>query len=1019
MPEIPLSLVSSIESGKCVLFLGAGIGFNVTSGGKRLPTGKELAHELCDRFSIERNDDLILVSSVVEMQTDRDSLESYLATRFRDAEPDDDLKWLLSLQWRSVYTTNYDESIKRAYEQIRDIKKKPVFFTLSREVKDYHRNVEMPVIYLHGILYGERLTNIVITKNDYHLFKSQREMLFDLLKMDSTVSTVLYVGYSNSDPNWETLLRDLKDQYHPAELPRAFRVSPSTNTLEEMLLKSDGIETIPQNLTDFVSSLKSQLSDSISDFDLEKLKAEIPPDFHSLANENIAPFLRLFTSWVYVNQAPFEEKRNLDNFLKGDKPSWSLIGTGDYFERDLEEDLYNECLDYITSPMGRPSVLTVLAPAGYGMTSLLMALSVRLIKENAAPIFYLKEVGNFLDGDIEFALSATNGTAVFIVDNAARFKTRIANILHKFRENKRQVLFVLGSRKNEWNQFLATSPGGKEFEIEILSDREIGLLLGFLKKHSSLGVLNDLSPELQRAAVKNNLGQELLVTMRETTEGRSFDAILEDEYRGISDACAQEIYLSVCCFYQNGNILRTSLLAQLLNLKETELHPILNQYLDGVIVDEDINVSRGIYGVRPRHKKIAQIVWERCGESLLQESILQKALGFLNLTHKSDRDAFESFIRTDSLVDSISSLEGKTKFFETACRKDPKNMYVFQHYARMFSREKRFSLALGQIDKALEINPKRILHHTKGEILSDLAFNSESIDIARKHLIQSEVSFRNGLKIKANDEYCIHGLANIFFRWAKFIEDHDVSESAEYLAKAEREITEGINSARNKEALWILSSDISHYIGDNPKQIDSLLRAVESSHSTHLSRYLLARVYNKNGEYAQAKKVVEPAITDTPDDFRLALEYAKSILGLNLTNSEAIAVLNLAAYQGTKDPRFISILAGLYFIEKNFSKYRDTVGESKKQSFSIGERREVHFVPADKTDPSKPLYVRGKIVHLARGAAWIQTDGIPMNVICPGSKWGDTILKEQSDVKCELQFNSEGALAVNPKVMSQ
>jgi len=56
-PEIPLPLRQALESGQCVLFCGAGIGYNVTGpDGIRAPTGNELAQEIAKEFDIDAGD---------------------------------------------------------------------------------------------------------------------------------------------------------------------------------------------------------------------------------------------------------------------------------------------------------------------------------------------------------------------------------------------------------------------------------------------------------------------------------------------------------------------------------------------------------------------------------------------------------------------------------------------------------------------------------------------------------------------------------------------------------------------------------------------------------------------------------------------------------------------------------------------------------------------------------------------------------------------------------------------------
>ena len=96
----------------------------------------------------------------------------------------------------------------------------------------------------------------------------------------------------------------------------------------------------------------------------------------------------------------------------------------------------------------------------------------------------------------------------------------------------------------------------EEYEIQPLSDAEIDRLLEFLARERALGKLEELSRDFQFAVVKGKHEKQLLVAMREATEGFGFDVIIENEYRGISDGRSAETL----------NIARVTLLARMLLL---------------------------------------------------------------------------------------------------------------------------------------------------------------------------------------------------------------------------------------------------------------------------------------------------------------------------------------------------------------------------------------------------------------------------------------------------------------------
>jgi len=142
--------------------------------------------------------------------------------------------------------------------------------------------------------------------------------------------------------------------------------------------------------------------------------------------------------------------------------------------------------------------------------------------------------------------------------------------------------------------------------LEPLSDPEIYRLIDYLAKHNELNTLEGLTKELQFTAIKNVHGKELLIAMREATENKSFDAILEDEFWGIGDAFSRTMYLYVCFFYQHGAFVRASLLADLLGVDEAELYARTKSSTEGVVLFDCLNESTGMYGGRTRHRTIGQ-----------------------------------------------------------------------------------------------------------------------------------------------------------------------------------------------------------------------------------------------------------------------------------------------------------------------------------------------------------------------------------------------------------------------------
>jgi tetratricopeptide (TPR) repeat protein len=546
-----------------------------------------------------------------------------------------------------------------------------------------------------------------------------------------------------------------------------------------------------------------------------------------------------------------------------------------------------------------------------------------------------------------------------------------------------------------------------------MSDLEIPRLIDLLAKTSELGVLSKLNREMQFAAIKEKHGKELLVTLREVTEGKSFDAILEDEYRGIRPAIARDLYMAVSCFHQHGAHVRDNALSKILDVSLSDLYERTSDSTEGVIMYEDVDKSRGAYAARTRHRTIAKVVWERCGSPEEWDRLLTRSLAALNLNYGLDKRAFEDFVRSDYSIDQIRTLDGKIKFFETAAKKDPESPYVKQHYARMLLRQGKPELALGQIDQAIELSSRaRVLHHTRGTILMSLAFSAGSPELARRRLSQSEASFRTALSLYERDEYSYQGLVQLYRRWAEHAPTPE--ESADYIAKAEETVTEGLKQVRVRSSLWIESSKIQAYLGHQPSRLEALEQAVHESPGSIIARYLLGRAYRFEGRFDDALAILKPVIQSHHEEFRAFVEYALVLAIIQQTYDESIPTLQLSTLYGFSDPRFIATLGGMQIMTGQITEGNKVFEESIRRNFTSDEMNKIQFRPWDLSNHPAPLKLDGVVIVRKAGYALIESEGFPPFLI-PGWRIGELAMEKGLKVSFEPAFAARGRLAVNPK----
>jgi len=1024
LTALPLGLRQALERGDCVLFVGAGVGSHYSrSNGSKAPDGKQLKEDLVNHFKLgidPAGRSLAQVAQLAEVRSSRAELDAYVKKSLLNLQPDEVIQWLTSFRWRSIFTTNYDMGIERAYALNPKPLQNPIPISVTSDLEYTDNRVNVPIFHIHGTPYAPTVSPMVITQTDYAHYQDRREMIWNRLKTECATSTILYVGYGGQDNNWQTIIEELGREFAPSQMPVSYRIDPYPDEVDvELHRKVRNIETLPVNLAQLRDLVDAEIRDYREEPDtFNKYIDRIPHNLRDAYKNNPAAMLRLLNSWFYINGENLSAEPNVKDFLRGSRPNWSLVSQNRRFIRDVEEDLWFWTTDFVTDPKAKSTALAITGPAGYGITTILMALALSIVSARNGPVFMLKEGAEVSPGDVGYAATLfPEVPCFFIVDQAREHVGELQVALAQQRRTKSNCLFICGERRNEWLSSKIKLKA-EEFDVLPLSDIEINRLLDFLSAEDALGELKHLDRDFQFRIVKNKHEQELLVAMREATAGKGvgFDSIIESEYRGIDDGApnslARELYLLVCCFYQHGALIRDRLLEDVLQHPLTDLHKDVGLSLEGLIEYAETDFVKGEYAARSRHRIIAQIVWKKCGSQEKKEFLLQKAMEKLNLTFTLDKAVFDLFIKSEEIVETFRRFEGKCLFFETAEKRDPNNPYVLQHYSRMLLREKKLSLAMAQIDRAIEKDRQktiRILHHTRAMILSEQAMTEDNNDVARKWMARSEQEFQYCIAAKEIDSYGHSGLALLYLGWAKKIRQSN-DEATEYLEKAEAVIADGLKVVRERASLLIISAEVQQEIGNQPARLSKLRQAVESDSASVIGRYLLARAYHEQGNPKKTVEILEPIIKNDFSQVRSYVEYVRAMLATGEPVKKCAATLSQCRLDGATDPTFIGLYGGLLFIDGSYDAARKVWDDAREQNFTYEERVKRQYDPRD--SDGKRVTFSGVVKAVKPSFIFIQPpDGF--DVISSTTVIKGVPVQRGDNVEFNLTFSAKGPFAEN------
>ena len=262
--QIPQDLVKNIKERKASFFIGAGM--SIPAGfpswecliENLIEKYKELPHYLVQKvedYEKIKNDStkyLLLAEDLREQLGPKkyyDNLEEIFG--IPDAKPTDNHKILVDLKPSFILTLNYDRLIENAFNQKDGYFPKVFSYRQNREAANSFWKEDFFIFKAHGDAFNEP-SNIILTQTDYRKVLFRENGYRSLLQTMFTSKSMLLLGLSMNDPEFQLLLEYLHDSYHNGG-PLHYMLAPeneSCNTLMKRYLDDFNIQTIPFNNDD-------------------------------------------------------------------------------------------------------------------------------------------------------------------------------------------------------------------------------------------------------------------------------------------------------------------------------------------------------------------------------------------------------------------------------------------------------------------------------------------------------------------------------------------------------------------------------------------------------------------------------------------------------------------------------------------------------------------------------------------------------------------------------------------------
>jgi tetratricopeptide (TPR) repeat protein len=880
---IPHRLKAHIQAGECVLFLGAGA--SIDAGG---PTAQALSDELSEHFLglPAGSYPLSEAAALVDAEDGRRTLNQWLVRRLEHLEPSDAIRAISTFRWKAIYTVNYDDLVEQAYRDcVTPVQVLRPFYS-DKDSLSSLRPDEVAFYKLHGCITRPNSDEgrLVITQDDFAEVETSRKRLFNRLVDHVADQPLFYVGFGRADPDFARILVMVERAVgRLTDLTRSYALHPRYVEVEAKRAETKKVTLIDKDASSFFAALRDAIPE-----DLRRDGHDAVGPLFSSGLQTRRPAVTaggigaIWGDYDIIDDVLELRRPDADAFFRGSPPSWADITSQVDARRDAQDAILEAVL--VDTDLDRfwDRLVLVHAEAGAGKTTLLRRVAVELATTWDRVVLVLKPFGafDFLSFE-QFATSAAERVYV-IVDDALRLAPELRSFLSAARRAHAKVTILAAARTNEWRDsseaLLLTV--NQEFELDALSETEIEAVINRLDVHGALGFLSDASPDARREAFTSRAEKQLLVALREATEGKAFDEIVVDEFERIPSDDAKRAYLYIAALHRFGLLTRAAVLHRAIGVPIAQLGRRVFDPATKIIVSQELASDPEPY-YRTRHPLIAEIVFDRRVPSEAERLAFYVALiRELDLGYASDADTYRRLSRSlnKNLLRDFQEVSSKRKLMGEIQGVDPSDAYVHQHAAMMELSFGDVRTAAIHITEAIALRPHDLtIRDTEGRIvLAGVAHETTGHRKLAK-LAEAEAIFAKNIARRPTEPYGYRHLAETY--WVRSGVETEVVARARFIGMAYQVLADGLDNAVNTAMLQQYRAYLEDAEGNQAEAWDLLDAALRDRPDDVPMRVMAAGIAERRGRADDAIATLRQGVVAAPDawelHYRLALLLAQ------------------------------------------------------------------------------------------------------------------------------------------------
>lgn len=653
--------------------------------------------------------------------------------------------------WYKIYQINIDDIIDKVYSKNRKNVQNLVF--PKDEYKERDQSLETTqVVYLHGKLPCNP-EDLVFSTKQYAKSQLSHQPLYGQFVYDYAVKPTIFIGTDLNEQIFERYIESREGKIGYSELrPRSFLITPSLSPVKADNFRNQyNVHHISGTTEDFLKWLKGVSKQLPKKADI--LKSTFPnllslssfADLTNISHRSVSEFASAF------DRIPkeYKIKQERSGYLTGASPTWNDIFRDLDIPRTLTDTIYFSIEDAfaVKSKTDKIQVFTVIGTAGSGKSTLLKRMGLQLSQNGRTAFLCYSEFIPRIDY-ITNVLAAIKERVVILFDNSKNVLHQLVSMLNAFNTLENPPILVFSLRSNHFDKMnLVLDPqivDHNGYSISDLDDREIKDLIEVLDKNNLLGLLKGMADQARFKEFKYRAKKQILVAMKEATNGKSFNEIIRDEFNEINPEEAKVLCLCIALNTELGFTNTRQDFVGFSKASHSEALNYLNTVLNGTVLWVGSNNDKFMI----RHRILADFMIKHCASPDALKEAYIRVLSVLapelknSQTHSRKFNLYKSLVNHKILYNRFrNNINRAREVYDSISDFFHNDAHFWLQYGSLEIEGEGGDLELAEnyLNQAESINPKyHYIQNAKCSLYYRQSYSQKDYSVALEYKIKAD-----------------------------------------------------------------------------------------------------------------------------------------------------------------------------------------------------------------------------------------------------------------------------------------